>query len=187
MSRCLIYKVHTALSGGLLSYHVSSALSRTFFKFSTFFVLSSAALTGRAPPFRTARLDYHILRRLSSPFFASLKNFFQVRPARPAPFAVSHASPQPASRPRFKTLDYISKGGAVCQPFFSLFGGLFFCRNICNFPPFSTTRYALSFGSSPSLRQRPQQGGHPQSQDQIAQRDPPPAPLLHPGGPGQQS
>ena len=57
-----------------------------FSSFSTFFVLSSAALTGQAPPFRTARLDYHISTRLSSPFFASLKNFFQVRPARPAPF-----------------------------------------------------------------------------------------------------
>ena len=33
MSCCLIYKVHTALSGGLLSYHSSFPLSSTFFKF----------------------------------------------------------------------------------------------------------------------------------------------------------
>ena len=41
LSRCLIYKVHTALCGGLLSYHIVFSLSRTFFKFfQTFFVLS---------------------------------------------------------------------------------------------------------------------------------------------------
>ena len=33
LSCCLIYKVHTALSGGLLSYHSSFPLSSTFFKF----------------------------------------------------------------------------------------------------------------------------------------------------------
>ena len=33
MSCCLIYKVHTALSGGLSSYHSSFPLSSTFFKF----------------------------------------------------------------------------------------------------------------------------------------------------------
>ena len=38
MLRCLIYKVHTALSGGSLFYHLVSPLSSTFFKFfKTFF------------------------------------------------------------------------------------------------------------------------------------------------------
>ena len=40
MSCCLIYKVHTALSGGLLSYHSSFPLSSTFFKFFQTFLCS---------------------------------------------------------------------------------------------------------------------------------------------------
>ena len=74
MLRCLIYKVHTALSGGSLFYHLVSPLSSTFFKFfKTFFsafprgnrlVHSPAALTD----------DLFILPPL--PHF--VKHFFQI-------------------------------------------------------------------------------------------------------------
>ena len=74
MLRCLIYKVHTALSGGSLFYHLVSPLSSTFFKFfKTFF---SAFPRGNRPVRSPAALadDLFILPPL--PRF--VKHFFQI-------------------------------------------------------------------------------------------------------------
>ena len=74
MLRCLIYKVHTALSGGSLFYHLVSPLSSTFFKFfKTFF---SAFPRGNRPVHSPAALadDLFILPPL--PHF--VKHFFQI-------------------------------------------------------------------------------------------------------------
>ena len=74
MLRCLIYKVHTALSGGSLFYHLVSPLSSTFFKFfKTFF---SAFPRGNRPVHSPAALadDLFILPPL--PRF--VKHFFQI-------------------------------------------------------------------------------------------------------------
>ena len=74
MLRCLIYKVHTALSGGSLFYHLVSPLSSTFFKFfKTFF---SAFPRGNRPARSPAALadDLFILPPL--PRF--VKHFFQI-------------------------------------------------------------------------------------------------------------
>ena len=74
MLRCLIYKVHTALSGGSLFYHLVSPLSSTFFKFfKTFF---SAFPRGNHPVRSPAALadDLFILPPL--PRF--VKHFFQI-------------------------------------------------------------------------------------------------------------
>ena len=74
MLRCLIYKVHTALSGGSLFYHLVSPLSSTFFKFfKTFF---SALPRGNRPVHSPAVLadDLFILPPL--PHF--VKHFFQI-------------------------------------------------------------------------------------------------------------
>ena len=73
MLRCLIYKVHTALSGGSLFYHLVSPLSSTFFKFfKTFF---SAFPRGNRPARSPAALadDLFILPPL--PRF--VKHFFK--------------------------------------------------------------------------------------------------------------
>ena len=73
MLRCLIYKVHTALSGGSLFYHLVSPLSSTFFKFfKTFF---SAFPRGNHPVHSPAALadDLFILPPL--PHF--VKHFFK--------------------------------------------------------------------------------------------------------------
>ena len=73
MLRCLIYKVHTALSGGSLFYHLVSPLSSTFFKFfKTFF---SAFPRGNRPAHSPAALadDLFILPPL--PRF--VKHFFK--------------------------------------------------------------------------------------------------------------
>ena len=74
MLRCLIYKVHTALSGGSLFYHLVSSLSSAFFKFfKTFF---SAFPRGNHPAHSPAALadDLFILPPL--PHF--VKHFFQI-------------------------------------------------------------------------------------------------------------
>ena len=74
MLRCLIYKVHTALSGGSLFYHLVSPLSSTFFKFfKTFF---SAFPRGNRPVHSPAVLadDLFIL----PPFPRFVKHFFQI-------------------------------------------------------------------------------------------------------------
>ena len=74
MLRCLIYKVHTALSGGSLFYHLVSPLSSTFFKFfKTFF---SAFPRGNRLAHSPAALadDLFILPPL--PRF--VKHFFQI-------------------------------------------------------------------------------------------------------------
>ena len=55
MSRCLIYKVHTALSGGSLSYHTVFVLSRTFFRFFNLFSFSQTPR--RAAPYFARRLS----------------------------------------------------------------------------------------------------------------------------------
>lgn len=60
--RCLIYKVHAAICGTLLSYQISRRLSSTFF----FFFRSFGS---RPPPCRTAWLEYHALPTKSTPFF----------------------------------------------------------------------------------------------------------------------
>ena len=53
--RCLIYKVHTALSGGSLSYHTVFVLSRTFFRFFNLFSFSQTPR--RAAPYFARRLS----------------------------------------------------------------------------------------------------------------------------------
>ena len=55
LSRCLIYKVHTALSGGSLSYHTVFVLSRTFFRFFNLFSFSQTPR--RAAPYFARRLS----------------------------------------------------------------------------------------------------------------------------------
>src|SRR5699024_11297394 len=72
--RCLIYKVHAALIGGIFFYHLVSPLSSTFFMFfKTFF---SAFPRGNRPVHSPAALadDLFILPPL--PRF--VKHFFQI-------------------------------------------------------------------------------------------------------------
>ena len=79
MLRCLIYKVHAALSGGSLFYHLVSPLSSTSFKFfQTFFSAfprENLRLTPW-PPSRTTCLYYHLSQPLSSAFFQIFFNLF---------------------------------------------------------------------------------------------------------------
>ena len=72
LSRCLIYKVHTALSGGSLSYHTVFILSRTFFRF---FNLLFSQTPRRATPYLLAASAGDSL--IVSLLFRSVKNFFQ--------------------------------------------------------------------------------------------------------------
>ena len=72
LSRCLIYKVHTALSGGSLSYHTVFVLSRTFFRF---FNLLFSQTPRRAAPYLLAASAGDSL--IVSLLFRSVKNFFQ--------------------------------------------------------------------------------------------------------------
>ena len=74
MLRCLIYKVHTALSGGGLFYHLVSPLSSTFFKFfKTFF---SAFPRGNHPAHSPAALADDLFILPPHPRF--VKHFFQI-------------------------------------------------------------------------------------------------------------
>ena len=148
MSRCLIYKVHTAHRGGLLSYHTLKSLSRTFFKFfQTFFVPHSnlrCAAVATVPHFNTlssvcqepfssffklfssphsnprcgALLSQRFHILTRSPAF--VKNFFQVFSNffRPCRFGV----PRPFT---LATVSYVTTPFPLCQELFSTFFKVF--------------------------------------------------------------
>ena len=89
MLRCLIYKVHTALSGGSLFYHLVSPLSSTFFKFFKTFFGAFPEETIRfapRPPSRTTCLYYHRFLALSSTFFKSFSICFRAQLASEGSF-----------------------------------------------------------------------------------------------------
>ena len=77
LSCCLIYKVHTALSGGLLSYHSSFPLSSTF---SSFFKLFRALIRGLFAVLSAILADSLIMLphsvSLVKHFFQAFSNFF---------------------------------------------------------------------------------------------------------------
>ena len=154
MSRCLIYKVHTALSGGLLSYHVSSALSRTFFKFFNFFrsLIRRPDGASAALPDSSIRLPH--LDPLVKPFFASLKNFFQICPARPAPFrGISRLSAAGLPAPLQDARLYYQTPASLSTHFFRFFS--FFPHSLQ--PPGKQPRNSTAGGHLPvefSIAQR---------------------------------
>ena len=107
MLRCLIYKVHTALSGGSLFYHLVSPLSSTFSSFSklysALFQEETVRLTPR-PPSRTTCLYYHRFLALSSTFFKSFSICFRAQLASEGSFLppsrtayVGYHTPSPLS------------------------------------------------------------------------------------------
>ena len=85
MSCCLIYKVHTALSGGLLSYHSSFPLSSTF---SSFFKLFRALIRGLFAVLSAILADSLVMLphsiSLVKHFFQAFSNFFVPRSGRPS-------------------------------------------------------------------------------------------------------
>ena len=108
--RCLIYKVHTANRGGsfIVPQHKPSCqhLFSNFFEIlcRTFFMIPALSLVplslasafanpAQATPRSGARLYYHPLTPLSTPFFAFFKSFFRVfsRPLH-LPFPGSYAT-----------------------------------------------------------------------------------------------
>ena len=107
MLRCLIYKVHTALSGGSLFYHLVSPLSSTFSSFSKLFSALFQEETIRftpRPPSRTTYLYYHRFLTLSSTFFKSFSICFRAQLALEGSFPlpsrtayVGYHTPSPLS------------------------------------------------------------------------------------------
>ena len=80
MSCCLIYKVHTALSGGSLSYHSSFSLSSTFFKFFQTFSRSHSQIVfcvKRRPRRQLINVTtlFFLCQHLFSSFFKLFKAF----------------------------------------------------------------------------------------------------------------
>ncbi len=124
-----LFNLQGAHRSSAAGFHLTTAsrlCQELFSSFSTFFVLSSAALPGKPLSSRTARLDYHISRRLSSTFFCLFETFF-VSLGRPSPGAFvalprSFAS-SPAAPP--EALDYTSRLLSSCQPIFSDFSYFF--------------------------------------------------------------
>ena len=113
--RCLIYKVHTALSGGSLSYHTIFVLSRTFFRFFNLFC-----------PFRRPGGPLPILLAASAGdslivalLFRSVKNFFQ---EFFSPFSFSHSELIFGSVPSaVGQLGYVITPVLDCQALFETF------------------------------------------------------------------
>ena len=154
MSRCLIYKVHTALSGGLLSYHVSSALSRTFFKFFNFFrsLIRRPDGASAALPDSSIRLPH--LGPLVKPFFRFPEKSFS-GPSGPARAlrGISRLSAAGLPAPLQDARLYYQTPASVSTHFFRFFSF---------FPP-----------SLPSPGKRPRNstaGGHLPVEFSIAQR-----------------
>ena len=134
MLRCLIYKVHTALSGGSLFYHLVSPLSSTFFKFfKTFF---SAFPRGNHPVHSPAALadDLFILPPL--PHF--VKHFFQIFFDL---FSCSTRSGREFSAALADSLRRIPHTIPLVKHFFPLFSCFFFP---CHFPlvPHTPSRFS---------------------------------------------
>ena len=94
--RCLIYKVHTALSGGSLSYHTVFVLSRTFFRFFNLF-RSLRRPGGLLPILLAASAGDSLIVAL---LVRSVKNFFS-------------GIFRPVSIPSFRTT--IQKCTALCR------------------------------------------------------------------------
>ena len=121
LSRCLIYKVHTALSGGSLSYHTVFVLSRTFFRFFNLFSFSQTPR--RAAPYFARRLS----RRLSycstsCPLCQELFSGIFVL------FSFPHSEPQFRSvLPSVGQLRYVTTPTPDCQALFSTFSRFSFC------------------------------------------------------------
>ena len=85
LSCCLIYKVHTALSGGLLSYHSLFPLSSTFFKFFQTFSCSHSRALCRVK--RHPRRQPNYATTLGFPcqaLFSSFFKLFRARSGRPS-------------------------------------------------------------------------------------------------------
>ena len=119
LSRCLIYKVHTALSGGSLSYHTVFVLSRTFFRFFNLFSFSQTPR--RAAPYFAHRLSRRLAHcSTSCPLCQELfSGIFR-----------------PVSVPSFRTI--IQKCTALCRT-----------ASICYHahPGLSSTFFRFSFGA----------------------------------------
>ena len=151
MSRCLIYKVHTAHQRrAFILPHRFSFVKNFFQVFSTFFVLSFAGLSIWPPSSRTAQLGYHTRKLLSSTFFKFFQTFFA--PGSELPLCLWFPMPSGSGLfcPSPEALAYNSKPRPTCQHFFSKFFRLFLILKICrSFAPF-VTRYAPILSLSPS-------------------------------------
>ena len=121
LSRCLIYKVHTALSGGSLSYHTVFVLSRTFFRFFNLF-RSLRRPGGLLPILLAASAGDSLIVAL---LVRSVKNFFQEFFAL---FPFLHSEPQFRSvLPSVGQLRYVTTPIPDCQALFSTFSRFSFC------------------------------------------------------------
>ena len=120
LSCCLIYKVHTALSGGLLSYHSSFPLSSTFFKFFQTFSYPHSRALRRVK--RHPRRQPNYATTLGFPCQALFSSFFKLFRAR-------------SGRPSVVTavLTDSSSRISLLEPFVKHFFQVFqlFCATLC--------------------------------------------------------
>ena len=115
MSCCLIYKVHTAFSGGLLFYHSVFSLSSTFFKF--FQTLSCSH--SRILSLRFAALADSLIILPRS--FSLVKHFFQVFSNFFVPFRGETSWWRCPCRQLIEDITL----GTICQALFSSFSNFF--------------------------------------------------------------
>ena len=129
MSRCLIYKVHTAPQRRAFILPRSLAFVKDFFQVFQLFSSSHPRPRGASAALSDSSIRLPHPGPLVKHFFPLPRNFFS-RAAwpDPRPSAVSCAPPRPASPPRFKTLDYITRLPLPCQPIFSDFSRFFHIR-----------------------------------------------------------
>ena len=145
MSRCLIYKVHTALQRQELFYHTVSTLSRAFKVFSNFFQLLGQP--GRLllvwSPLQATRLFYHISVRLSRTFFAPSGGFLFSHSSSPLTWKPRSAQ---GFVPCVKRLLIISDRPRIVNCFFQFFSSFFLDEKGLQDLPFFllfSTRYTL--------------------------------------------
>ena len=125
LSRCLIYKVHTAANSSrriLMITHRFRFVKNFFQVFSNFFELFHSPLFRGylAPASQPTRLGYHIQFALSRAFFKFFQTFFELLTCEP--FGPLRFRPVLPCR---RALAYISKTIPVCQHLVSFFSSFF--------------------------------------------------------------